>query len=227
MAVKAKTKRGVKQQIGLLAYFFPSWFASGFDMEALLPIEHVYNRLEDLSRVRVSQPTSVAEQFWMSLLSQTRLGDWPATVSRAPIAVTFDGQDADTYRYSVDLYDDLFRIRVRGYLKRWEQDSTLITGKIQFDLHYASILLKSLFWLAGVVVAGGLALLALPYRLNIGWMIYDLLRLESLPALLVLVWLAVLAAVWINDVVAPANAKRHRLITRIEDTLLLPGLIEH
>lgn len=227
MTDKLKHKRGLRQQIGLLAYFFPSWFASGFDMEALLPIEHVYNRLEDLTRVRVSKTTSLGEQFWMSLLSDDRLGDWPTTVSSAPIAVTFDGQDADTYQYHIDLHDDLFRIRVRGYLKRWEQDSTLVTGKIQFDLHYLSILLKSLGLLAVAAVVGSVGFLVLHYRLNLAWMVYEGLRLDALPVLLLLVWLLALAVVWINDVVAPANAKRYRLVTRIEDTLLLPGLIEY
>ncbi|MBI5668665.1 MAG: hypothetical protein HZC41_11720 [Chloroflexi bacterium] len=224
MTLKTKAKRGIRQQVGLLAYFFPSFFASGFDLEALLPLEQAGSRLEDLTRVRMSKSVPLGEKFWMTVLSDDRTGG-PTTISTAPIAVTFEPADADTLRYRLNLHDDLFQINVRGTLKRWEQNSTVVLGKIQFDLHYTGILIKSFLWLVAALVAGGFVFLALRYRLNAAWMLYEVARLEALPALLLVAWLLALAAVWVNDVVSPANARRYQLVTRIEDTLLFPGIV--
>ena len=42
------------------------------------------------------------------------------------------------------------------------------------------------------------------------------------PAIFAAVWLVVLAALWLNDVIVPAHKGRERLVTRLEDLLLLP-----
>lgn len=42
------------------------------------------------------------------------------------------------------------------------------------------------------------------------------------PAIFAALWLVVLAGLWLNDVVVPAHRGRERLLTRLEDMVLLP-----
>ncbi|HEX2908341.1 MAG TPA: hypothetical protein VHO69_15825 [Phototrophicaceae bacterium] len=223
MAEKAKLKRGIRQTVGVWAYFFPSLVASGFEMESALGLEDTSERLQNLSRIRISRPVSFFDKVMGAFVAGETVIDMPTSKLDRPVNVMFDSQDIDTYTYQLNFRDELFQVQVRGYLKRWEANSTLITGQVQFDLHYTKILfkvIKSFFIAVAVAVGLAISISLLQFRFSIFGFLLGETSLNTLLPLIGLLWLPVLAVVWINDVVAPAHLRRYRLVTRLEDALL-------
>lgn len=216
---KRKQGRRVRQSVGLLAFLFPSSVPSGFDLEAPLMLEETRERLQKLSHVRVSRSAGSSDPL-LSLLSRE---SQPGTISVAPIEVALVYRDDDTYQYRVDFNDEQFKVRVRGYLKRWEQTSTLVTGSVQVDQHYLGFLFKSLVYTG---VAAVLTLLAVVIIQFFGFAPGLLILLQTQPQFLLLFWPVILVGLWLNDVVVPVRNGRNRLVTRIEDMLLFPHLAE-
>ncbi|NWG17984.1 MAG: hypothetical protein HXY41_15270 [Chloroflexi bacterium] len=218
---KTKRKRRARQTVGLWAYFFPSFVPSGFDMESAFPLEESCARLEKLERVRVSRPTPATYRL-LSGFTGSSFVDLPSTIADMPVDVQLNTLDADTVTYRLDLRDNLFRIRVQGYLKRWETATTLVTGQVRFDMHYGGVLLKSLLAALQGALVVAIFLLVVHYRLNFWWLLWDAAHYPDLALLGFALWLLALVVVWINDVVTPAQSRRYRLVTRIEDTLVFP-----
>ncbi len=225
---KRKRDWALRQTVGMLAYWFPSWRPSGFDLEAPLILEDARGRLAKLSQVRATRAAPIAQMVLVSFLSGLRGNIFHherTSVSVAPIQLNMDKWDDDTYRYHVNLENDGFNITVQGYLKRWEADSTLVTGKIYFDMHYLGLLFKSLF--ITLIAGSGLGLFlffAQFFRVFVSaWELGSriLNQIMLMPGILFLLWLVVFATLWINDVVFPAQIRRNQLVTRIEDMLLL------
>ncbi len=219
---KRKRRREARQQISLLAYLLPSLAASTFELEAPLPVEEAAAQLEQLQQVRISRSLPLFRSLLAGLFAGRDALYMPDSISAAPMAVRLEYLDDDTYRYQVDVSDDLFRIQARGCLKRWELETTLVTGEIAFDVHYASFLLRTLVALVIIVLALALAALLLRYMVNVWWLLYDLEQSPpgQLAGLGGLLWSVAAAILWLNDVVAPAHDKRHRLVTRVEDLLV-------
>lgn len=201
-----------KQTVSLMSFLFPSFFPSAFDLEAPLPLEDVGTRLEKLPRVRISREARLVHE---SLIPFPNISVENQTLSVAPFDFQLAYRD-DTYMYRADLDDPRYRVSVVGYLKRWEAMSTVLTGRIYFNLHYVGVILKSLLYAAVI----GIVSLVVSYILLFGGIgLYFVLSTN--PAIFVAVWLVVLAALWLNDVVVPAHKGRERLVTRLEDMLLL------
>lgn len=219
---KRKRRREARQRVSLLAYLLPSLAASTFELEAPLPVEEAAARLERLQQVRISRSLSLFRWLLAGLFAGRDALYMPDSISAAPMAVRLEYLDDDTYRYQMDVSDDLFRIQARGYLKRWEPETTLVTGEIAFDVHYAGFLLRTLVALVIIALALALAALLLRYMVNVWWLLFDLTQAppSQLAGLGGLLWAAAAAILWLNDVVAPAHDKRHRLVTRVEDLLL-------
>ncbi len=207
----------LKQSVGILSYLFPSFFPSAFDLEAPLTLEEALARLEKLPRVRVSRAPAFTYDL---LMPYSPLRTEIQTVSVAPIDLALARRDDDTYQYRADLSDARFKITVKGYLKRWESLSTVVTGRVYFDLHYAAIFVKSVLYSIGA----GLVALVISSLLGIFTGLNLLAIFGQYPLLMLLPWLGVLVALWLNEVVVPAHIGRERLVTRIEDMVLLPGL---
>jgi hypothetical protein len=222
---KSKHKWVRRHTIGLWAYLFPTWVPSRFDLEAPFTLEETRRRLTRLANLRASR----APSGWHVLLSVLfgRMINEPTEVTVTPLQVQMDRRDPDTYRYDLQLEQRGFNIAVQGYVKRWEAGSTLVTGKIFFDLHYSTVLIKSLLFAAGLAAALTLA----AYMLQIflwsplaAQILAVMTRSASLPWMLALIWLTTLVLLWLNDVVFPAHSRRGELLMRIEDKLLLPYL---
>lgn len=219
---KRKRRREARQRVSLLAYLLPPLAASTFELESLLPVEDAAARLERLAQVRISRSLPLFRSLLAGLFAGRDAVYLPDSVSAAPMTVRLEYLDDNTYRYQVDVSDDLFRIQTRGYLKRWEPETTLVTGEIAFDVHYAGFLLRTLVALVGLILVLGGAALLLRYMVNVWWLLHDLGQAPpgQLAGLGGLLWAAAAAILWLNDVVAPAHDKRHRLVTRVEDLLL-------
>jgi hypothetical protein len=204
-------QRKARQSVGVFSYLFPSFVSSGFDLEAPLSLEEARTRLEKVSRVRTTQKVSY--------------GDDEMTISVAPIDVGFMPMDDDTYRYRADLHHPRYRITVVGYLKRWEQVSTVLTGRVYFDLHYIGLLFKSAMYAAGAMLATIFLIVLIGVLFNahqfylwlVAWGI-------GAPWILLLWWPVIFIILWLHEVIAPAHVGRTRLVTRIEDMLLFPGM---
>lgn len=211
---KQHSIRRRKQTVSLLSFLFPSFFPSAFDLEAPLPLEDVCARLEKLPRVRITREATIVNE---GMVPFPNIGAKAPTTSVAPFDFHLAYRDDDTYLYRADLDDARYKVSVAGYLKRWEAMSTVLTGRVYFNLHYVGVILKSVLYTAVM----GIVTLAVSYLLWFyGVGLY--LTLTRNPAIFAAVWLVVLAALWLNDVIVPAHKGRERLVTRLEDLLLLP-----
>lgn len=212
-----KSVRRRRQSVSLFSFLFPSFFPSAFDLEAPLTLEGVCARLEKLPRVRISR--SVASSG--ALMSFLAGEEHPTSISVAPIDLALAYRDDDTYLYRADLHDVRYRVSVVGYLKRWEANSTVLTGRVYFDLHYAGLFLKSLWYTLAI---GAVSLVVTYVLLFWGFRFFPLLM--NNPVIYAALWLVVLAALWLNDVIVPAHRGRERLVTRLGDMLLLGDLAD-
>jgi len=218
----------LRLRVGLLSYLFPSFAASRFDLEAPFSLEEACYRLEKLERVRGSKEIPKG----LSLFDATPdrpTGRSSTTIPVQPIEVRLAPLDADTYRYQVTLDEDRFRVVVRGYLKRWDTGSTMVNGRVWFDVHYFGLLVQSL-----VFTAAGMALLFfLAYGINfsprsslqvLNSVIAQFLNPSNRTLTMIRVWLLVMAVIWFNAVVLHVHTRRNQLMTRLEDMLLYPYL---
>lgn len=237
MAVIEKRVDGrARQSVGLLPYWLPSHAASGFDLEVALTLEEARDRLDKIAQVRRTIPfeENMPSRLWGSFLATNRRGLMPQNPTRtimSPIELQAVMLDDDTYRYQILLNEDRFRVEVRGYLKRWEGDSTVVNGRVRFKPRYLDLLFRSVLYTigAGAFFAGTLFVLYfLSFFVRLPDAIYHLYDLVAEPntvkILAFVVWLLALAAVWFNDVVLRANASRNQLMTRIEDMMLFSYL---
>lgn len=231
-----KGKRGgLRQTVSLLAYLFPSINASQFELEAPFTLEETVRRLNRLERVRVSREVSLGQAMLSEIMDNSeRSGAWQKgsdalSTSTAPIGVGKALLDDDTFRYVVQYHDERFNITIKGFMKRWDSYTTLVTGKVYVDTHLISVLVKSLiyaavgFAIAMIVLFSAQAFL---YATPLGYSVVMLLQSRLLVSLMpILFWLVTLSVIWLNDVVVPAQTRRARLVTRIEDMLLIPFLV--
>ncbi len=218
IAEKQHSIRRRKQTVSLLSFLFPSFFPSSFDLEAPLTLEDVCARLEKLPRVRITRQVGLTYE---SFLPFSRAAVETPTISVAPFDFHLAYRDDDTYLYRADLDDARYKVSVAGYLKRWEAMSTVLTGRVYFNLHYVGVLFKSLVYTFGATLSTMFLIgLAVLFRFELmGAVIFTLM---DSPWLLLLWWPIILVALWLNDVVVPAHKGRERLVTRLEDMLLLP-----
>lgn len=222
----------LRHRTGFLPYFFPSFAASRFDMEVSFSLEETLQRLKRLEQIRASKAIPVWNNLVEDLL--TPHGNRINFASRdsvrvAPMEVEVVKLDDDTYRYLVSLDDHQFRVNGRGYLKRWEIHSTVVNGNLTCDLHYFSVLVKSIVYTISIITI----LIALLIILNVAsfftgafWPGELLMTLVNNPTLLLVIappiWLVALGWSWFNDVVLRAQMRRKHLLTRIEDSMLFP-----
>ncbi len=232
--VEKRDKQRARQTVGLLPYLFPSMAASSFDLEAPYRLEDTHERLSKMTQVR--RPVPYDEGVAGSLLgmfasrgSKAFMPDRPTTTLISPIEIQSVLLDDDTYRYEIVLNERRFRVVVRGYIKRWEEWTTVVNGKVRFDLHYMSLLLKSVLYTLGVgALTFGIWFSGwyLGFYVRLPDAVYQLFNTLAQPdtvkILAIPVWLLVLAAIWFNDVVLRAHTSRNQLMLRIEDMLFLP-----
>lgn len=232
MIEKRAGGRGLRQSVGWLAALFPSLAASRFDLEAPLTLEETCARLEKLTQVR--KVVTAQDGLWNNVLDDMVMAKGSSqqhSTSKiiSPIEVRMVSIDADTVRYEVVQREARFRIVIRGYLKRWEAGSTVVNGKVRFDLHYLSVLIKSLIYTPAGIVGSGVILFLLSLFPIFGQIplistpLRVAMRGDILPITLALFWLAVLAGVWFNDVILQAPGRRLALLERLEMLLLMPS----
>jgi len=232
--VEKRDKQRAHQTVGLIPYLFPSMAASSFDLEAPLRLEDTRERLDKLAQLRRPVPydEGVTGSLWgmfASRGSKAFMPDSPTTTLLSPIEIRSVLVDDDTYRYEIVLNEQRFRVVVRGYIKRWEDWSTVLNGKVRFDLHYVSLLLKSVLYTIGAgALIFGVWFISwfIGFYVRLPDAIYQLFNTLSQPdtvkILIIPLWLLVLAFLWFNDVVLRAHASRSQLMIRIEDMLFLP-----
>ncbi len=234
MIIEKSKRLGIRQTVTLLAYLLPSLNPSSFELEAPFTLEETARRLSRLERVRVSRENPISQAILSDLMGNTKGGAWrPAndtvSTSTTPIDVSMAVLDDDTFRYLVQYHDDRFSITVKGFIKRWDGDTTFVTGKVHIDMHYIGLVVKSLIY---AVLALGISLITLAagqmflFATELGQAIYDLYNQQLLKFMPLVFWLIALGILWLNEVVIPAQSRRIRLVTRIEDMLLIPFLVK-
>ncbi len=232
LVAKNTNAHRLRHQTGFLPYVFPSVAASRFDMEVAFRLEETLRRLKRLEQVRASKSVPIWNNMVEDLLAPRgsrmnfMLRD---SVRVAPMEVEMVKLDDDTYRYLVSLEDNQFRVNALGYLKRWETGSTVVNGNLTCDLHYFSVLMKSVVYTLSTIAL----LIALLIILNVVsfftgtfWPGQLLMEVVNNPASLLVIappiWLVTLGWSWFNDVVLRAHMRRKHLLNRIEDTMLFP-----
>jgi hypothetical protein len=239
---RATEESRLRQHKGMLPFLFPSFAASHFDAEIPFTLEETRERLAKLARIRMR--ASGKPNVFISLLSNMSpfnayrfnniTGLDPASAKAiAPIDVDMKMRDDDTYLYRVALHEERFRVLITGYLKRWEQESTVVTGSVRVVIAYLPLLLRSL--LLGFVLLIGMTVLVLAVA-RFGLLLPSLqplaTRLNELVAtiaqgtvskigVVAVLWLLAFMWVWFNDVVLGAAARRNHLLMRLEDVLWL------
>lgn len=219
----------LRLRVGLLSYLFPSLAASRFNLEAPFSLEEACERLEKLEDVR-----GFREEPQSSLLFQSKpfsvTERSKKTVRVNPIEVGLAPLDADTYRYQVSLDEDQFRVIVRGYLKRWEAGSTVVSGRVWFDIHYLGLLVRSFLFAAIGYFVLNLFYAALSFAgfietlANLNSVIFQLLSPPTAVYTVAIIWLVIFTLMWFNAVVFPTQIRRGNLMMRLEDMLLYPYL---